>query len=109
MNDDISRTELDSHSNMVVVGNDCLVVDWINGKTCNALPFDPSIGTSTSIPVVDAALAYDCPFTHTTYILMARNVMYLKTLKYNLIVPFIMREADVIVDDKPKIHCQEVD
>ena len=55
MNDNILRTELDNHINMAVVGNDCLVVDWINGKTCDALPFDPSIGTSTSIPVVDAA------------------------------------------------------
>ena len=43
MNDNISHTELDSHANMVVVGNDCLVVDWINGKPCDALPFDPSI------------------------------------------------------------------
>ena len=96
MNDNIPRTELDSHANMAVVGNDCLVVDWINGKTCYALPFDPSIGMSTSISVVDAALAYDCPFTHTTYILMARNVMYLKTLKHNLIAPFIMRKASII-------------
>ena len=108
MNDNISRTELDSHTNMVVVGNNCLVVDWINGKTCDALPFDPSIGTSTSVLVVNTALAYDCPFTHTTYILIARNVMYLKTLKHNLIAPFIMREAGVIVDDKPKIHSQGV-
>ena len=101
MNDNISRTDLDSHANMVVVGNVCLAVDWTNGKTCDALPFDPSIGTSISIPVVDAAY---CPFTHTTYSLMARNVMYLKTLKHNLIAPFLMREAGVIADDKPKIH-----
>ena len=94
---------------MAVVGNDCLVVDWINGKICDALPFHPSIGTSTSMPVVDAALVYDCPFTHMTYIVIARNVMHLKTLKHNLIAPFIMREAGVIVDDKPKIHSWDVD
>ena len=79
MNDNIS---LDSHANMAVVGNDCLVADWIKGKTCYAFTFDPSIGTSTSIMVMDAALVYDCPLTHTTYILMARNIMYNRSI-YN--------------------------
>ena len=52
INDNTLRTELDSHANMVVEGNDCLVVDWINGKTgVHVLPFDPTIGTSTSIPI----------------------------------------------------------
>ena len=109
VNDNISRTELDSHANMAVMGIDCLVVDWITGKTRDALPFDPSIGTSISIPVVGAALAYDYPFTHTTYILMVRNVMYLKRIKHNLIALFTMRAAGGIVDNKPKIHPKNVD
>ena len=102
-----SRTELDSHANMVVMGYESMIIDWIEGKTFSAMPFDPSIGCAKSVPIVDAALAYDCPYTHETYVLIGRNVMHIKTLKDNLIAPFIMREAGIIVDEKPKVQCME--
>ena len=102
-----SRTELDSHANMVVIGCESMVIGWIEGKTYSAIPFDPSIGCVKSVPIIDAALAYDCPYIYETYILIGRNVMYIKTLRDNLIAPFIMREAGIIVDEKPKVQCVE--
>jgi hypothetical protein len=39
------RTELDSHANMVVVGQNCFVFDNVNGRTCDVVPFDRTIGT----------------------------------------------------------------
>ena len=65
---------------MMVVGYESMIIDWIEGKTCSAMPFDPSIGCVKSVPIVDAALAYDCPYTHETYVLIGRNVMYIKML-----------------------------
>ena len=39
------RTELDSHSNMVVLGSYALIFEVTN-RTCNVHPFDPSLGTA---------------------------------------------------------------
>ena len=38
---DESRTELDNHAKMVVIGSESRVIDWIDEKTCSAIPFDP--------------------------------------------------------------------
>ena len=69
-------------------------------------PFDSCLGTSDDVPIVDGALAYDCPFTGETYILIVRNALYIKHLQNNLIPPFIMREGGVTVNDVPKIHVE---
>ena len=91
---------------MPVVGRNCLIIDGVKGRTCNAVPFDPSIGVAKEIPVVDAALAYDCPFTHQTYILIIRNAMHINSLNDNLIAPFILRESGLIVNEIAKIHAE---
>ena len=90
---------------MVLLGRDTYVFDGIQGKTCNVQPFDPSIGTAKSIPIVDGAIAYECQYTHKVYILILRNALYLDTLNHSLLPPFILREAGIDVNDVPKIHC----
>ena len=100
----ISTTELDSHANMPVFGYNCYVFDSIHGKTCTVEPFDRSIGVATEVPIVDVAIAYHCESSLKTFLLIARNALYMKTLQNNLIPPFIMREAGVIVNDTPRIH-----
>ena len=100
------RTELDSHANMAVVGRNCVVFDGIHGKTCEVEPFDPSIGVAKKVPIVDAAIAYDCPFSIRTYIFILRNALYVKNLDHNLIPPFLLREAGIEINEKPKIHTQ---
>ena len=107
--DTTSRTELDSHANMVVLGRNCFVFDGIHGKTCDVEPFDPALGTAKKIPVVDAAISYDCPYLHQTFILILRNSLYIPTLKHNLVPPFILREAGLTVNDTPKIHVPDPD
>ena len=88
-----SRSELDSHANMIVLGKHCFVFDNIHGQTCEVQPFDPSLGTVKEVPIVDAAVAYDCPYTHKTYLLMFRNALHVPSMDNNLIPPFIMHEA----------------
>jgi hypothetical protein len=70
------RTELDSHANMAVLGKHAYIFES-TGKTCNVKPFTDDLGMVTDIPVVDGALAYDCPYTRETYILIVRNALYI--------------------------------
>ena len=99
-----TKSELDSHANMVVLGKECFIFES-TGKTCNVEPFSSELGIAENIPIVDAALAYDCPFTHETYILIVRNALHINSMNHHLIPPFIMREAGLIVNDIPKMHC----
>ena len=88
-----SRTELDSHANMVVLGVNCFVFDTVHGRTCDVEPFNRTLGTAKQVPIVDAALAYDCPYSQQTYLLIVRNALYIKSMMNNLIPPFILQEA----------------
>ena len=67
------RTELDSHANMVVLGKNCFIFDRVEGRYCEVAPYDPSIGTVKKVPVVDALIAYDCPYSHESYLLIVQN------------------------------------
>ena len=101
------RSELDSHANMVVLGRNCFVFDGIHGKTCDVEPFDPTLGTVKKVPIVDAAIAYDCPFQNKTFVLIIRNALHIPTMEKNLLPPFILREAGLQVNDVPKIHISD--
>ena len=65
--------------------------------------FSPGVGLN-KVPIVDAAICYDCPYTSTTYVLIARNVLYVPQMHINLVPPFILLEAGLVVHDTPTIH-----
>ena len=100
------RSESDSLANMVVLGRHSFIFDSQPGRTCDVQPFDPSIGTATKVPIVDGALAYDCPFSQKTFILIFRNALHIPSMTHNLIPPFILREAGITVNEAAKIHCE---
>ncbi len=101
-----SRTELDSHANMVVVGNNCLVIEW-SGRTANVNPFTPDYEALPEVPIVDAAVMYECPISGKEHILLVRNALHVPAMEQNLIPPFVMREAGIVVNDTPKIHMND--
>ena len=101
------RTELDSHANMVVLGRHCFIFDNIHENTCEVQPFDPTLGSAKNVPIVDALVAYDCPYTFTTYMLVFRNALYVPSMQTNLVPPFILREAGLVVNDTAKIHLKD--
>ena len=98
------RTELDSHANMVVLGKHSFVFE-ATGKTCNVQGFSSELGQARNVPIVDGAIAYDCPITGQVYILLVRNALHIPTMEVNLIPPFIMRAGGVIINDVPKSQC----
>ena len=101
-----ATTDLDSHANMVVVGKQATIIQH-SGRTVEVNAFADVCKKVENVPIVDAAVAYDCPYTMKTYILIMRNALYIPTMKHNLIPPFIMREAGLVVNDVPRIHCGE--
>ena len=53
-----TTTQLDSHANMVVVGGHATVFGK-SGKSCDVRPFSSDCHKLESVPIVDAAVAYD--------------------------------------------------
>jgi hypothetical protein len=72
--DEGSRTELDSHANMPVVGRNAYIISD-TGRVADVSPFTPDYA-SMQIRIVDAAVQYDCPYDGESCILVIRNTLY---------------------------------
>ena len=57
--------------------------------------------------LVDAALLYECPYEGKSYILVIRNAIHIDSMENNLILPFILREAGLQVNERAKIHTDD--
>ena len=44
-----------------------------------------------------------------TYLLVVQNALYIESMTHNLIPPFIMREAGLVVNDTCRIHSPSVE
>ena len=83
-----STTELDTHTNVDIIGIQATV--FHTGRTAKMRSFSDEVEELDSVPMVDAALAYDCPKTLNTYLLIVKNDLHILPMKHNLIPPFIM-------------------
>ena len=99
-----SRTELDSHANMPVVGRNAYILSQ-SQTTADVSPFTPDYPSMT-IPIVDAAILYECLYTGKLFIFVLRNALHVPAMTHNLIPPFILREKGLQVTDTPKIHVE---
>ena len=95
-----SRLDLDSQADSPVVDRNSVILSTQN-VTVKVNRFTKSLGSKT-VPVVDAAVAYECEFTGKVYLLIIRNALYFEEMDINLIAPFIMRLAGLIVNKEPK-------
>ena len=98
---DESNTDLDTHADQSILGNNALVVFDFD-KPVNIVGFDPRGPMTTALRTVTGALAYDCPNTGDTYILVVHQSIHNPQLDHNLLSPLQMRLNDVIVNDIPK-------
>ena len=55
-----------------------------------------------TVPVVTAAVVYDCEYTGKTYILVIYNALYLQNMDTNLVPPIVMRLEGLDVYEFPK-------
>ena len=99
--DESSRTELDSHAIMPVIGKNAYILTRI-GETVDVAPFTPDYKAITV--ELDAALKYECPYSGETNILIIRRGLYDPSTSNNLLPPFMLREAGITINEVPKIH-----
>jgi hypothetical protein len=90
---DQSTTDVDSHANMPVVGSGAHVLMEHN-RTCEVSPYSPDY-EPMKVPLVDPAVNYERDGK--VYILVIMNALYVPSLNYNLLPPFIMREAGMYI------------
>ena len=69
-------------------------------------PFTPQYKVMTARSV-DGALLYDCPYSGKSYVLVIQNAVHIPSMGNNLIPPFMMREARIMVNEKAKIHMED--
>ena len=72
------------------ISRECFIFESTD-ETCIVEPFSSDVDVAKNIPIVDAALAYDCPFTNETYILIIHNALYIIYVDQHFTPPFIMR------------------
>ena len=87
--DIVSATELDSHAGSPVVGKYVRILED-TGRKASVSGFTSELGKPMSVPVVNAAIAYDCGFTGDTKILVIYNALYFRNMEVNIIPPFMM-------------------
>ena len=85
-------TELDSHANMAVAGNDCTIIAT-SGRYATVTPFSSNLPKMEMVEIGDVALAYNDPISLQTYNLVMRNALLIPTMDHNLIPPFLIWEA----------------
>ena len=102
----LSSTELDSHSNMVVIGKQAFIFSH-SRQYADVQAFDKYLKDLPEVPIVDAVMAYDCPSSEGIYMLVVSNYLCVTTMYINLIPSFVLIEAGFILNDMPKIHCED--
>jgi hypothetical protein len=95
-----TRTDLDSHADSPVVGRNARIIEDLNVKV-KVTGFSKSLG-STTVPLVNAIVAYDDIYLGHTYLFKIHNALCVKEMDHNLIPPFMMRLAQLQVDEVPK-------
>ena len=95
------NTDLDSHADQCVIGRNALIA-YDYDKPVNIVGYDPNGPVESSLCTVSAALAYDCPNTGSTIILIVNQAIHNPKLDHNLLSTFQMQLNDVMVNDIPK-------
>ena len=100
-----TTAELDSHADTCAVGKLAYIVNY-TGQTCTVHPFVSGLKSIAEVPIVTAAIAYDCPHTLQTYILFLHQALYIPRLESHLLCPNQLRQNGITVNDIPLIHTQ---
>ena len=75
------------------------------GHTAKVHGFSEEVGSIKRVPIIDALILYECLYKGKIFILVGRNVLYVPSMEHNLIPPFVLRQAGLVVNDKTKINC----
>ena len=76
-----ARVELDSHADTCAFGDCCLVLKD-TGKVISVEGFNRKLGSIPDVSICTVAVAYDCPKTGKTYILLFHEALYIASLQF---------------------------
>ena len=102
-----SRTELDSHANMAVVGKNAKVIQF-TGKSTHVQAFSPDCEPQ-EVKIVDALVMWEDPNNDKSCLPLIENALHVPSMNDNLVPPFLIREAGAVCKDVPKIHVDKPD
>jgi hypothetical protein len=97
----LSTTELDSHANMALAESETTMIAR-SGMFENVTPFSKDLPAMDMVKIGDAAMCYDDPISLVTYILVMKNALLIPSMGHNLIPPFLIQEAGLILNKTPK-------
>ena len=96
-----SQIELDSHADTIVCGSNCVILHY-TGKECDVSPYTDTYEAIKSVPIVQAATAYDNPETGETTILIFNEAIWMgNLLDHTLVNPNQLRAYGITVQDNP--------
>ena len=95
-----SRVELDTHADTCCFGHNATIIED-TGQTFTVSPFTNGLGDLKDIKICTLAIAYDCPDTMQTYILIFYHSLHIPTLSHHLLCPNQLRENLITVNDTP--------
>jgi len=105
-NNSLTCTELGSHANTPLVGKySCILAHTSRKAKVHAFLPDYK---SRLIPVADATIRYECPFSNRDVVLLAKGALHVPAMNMNLIPPFCLQEAGITVNNRPKIHSSDL-
>jgi len=84
-----SVTELDSHANMAVAGQDCTIIAR-SGHHATVTPFLEDLPVMEKVEIGDVAIAYNNLFSGETFLLVMRNALLIPSMDHNLLPPFLV-------------------
>ena len=99
-----TRTEMDSHADTCVVGDNALIIHD-HERHIAVTGYDH--GRSKTYKIVDAVIGYDDPETGDLCMLVCNQAIHIPGLKHNLLCPMQLRMNDVLVNETPKFLAVE--
>ena len=94
------KVELDSHADICVVGNNCLVIHDLN-RPVNVYSYDPKDG-HRSTKTVNTAVGYQDPQRGQKFILMINQAILIDDLVNHLLCPMQCHWNGVQINEVPK-------
>ena len=88
---------MDSHADTIVCGANCCIMHY-TGKECDVTPYTDAYEAIKSVPIVQAATAYEDAETGETTILIFNKAIWMGTkLSHTLVNPNQLRAYGVTV------------
>ena len=96
----MSRTDLDSHANMVLVGKNRIVLNE-TGRHAEVAPFAPDYESLHKVSISDAVVEYDDKHSEEICFLVVYGALLVPSIDHSLVTPFTLSKTGLEVDTMP--------